>query len=317
MKKIFIEILLIIFVIFIAFFFNSKILKYNWVSESPETKYSKKRMEEVWGGPLRGNNPDLFYGTPFYDLANSMSGLIYIRNVKKIERLIDKIPKKYINYKEGYYGMTIGHFALRSNNLNIIPKLLDRGLNPNIISIDGQAIVIDNSNYLYYHPVECFDNLKYMIKKGANVNLYSEKSSLGSTPLINAARCGNLKYFKLLIVAGANPHFIDEKGYYFSKSALGTALAYKHIDIVNYLIFDQKVDFRIFKFPLNSMFHPGEYEILHNLREMFFELNSKKYQEKMKLVAYLKTQGLDYWKTPIQERFSNNPNYTKDYLSKY
>ena len=65
------------------------------------------------------------------------------------------------------------------------------------------------------------------------------------------------------------------------------------------------------------MFHPGEYEILYDLREMFFELNSKKYQEKMKLVAYLKTQGLDYWKTPIQERFRNNPNYTKEYLSKY
>ena len=31
----------------------------------------------------------------------------------------------------------------------------------------------------------------------------------------------------------------------------------------------------------------------------------------------IKTQGLDYWKTPIQERFRNNPNYTKEYLSKY
>ncbi len=302
----------------LGYMLYSKIQKDNWVKEPPEIKYSKKRMEEVWGGPLRGNNPDLFYGTPLYDLANSMSGLIYIRNVKKIERLIDKIPKKYINYKEGYYGMTIGHFALRSNNLNIIPKLLDRGLNPNIIGIDGQAIVIDNSNYLYYHPVECFDNLKYMIKKGANVNLYSEKASLGSTPLINAARCGNLKYFKLLIVAGANPHFIDEKGHYFSKSALGTALAYKHIDIVNYLIFEQKVDFRKFKYPMSSKFHPGEYEILYDLRDSPFELNTKEYQKKMKLVAYLKTQGLDYWKTPIPVNIKNNSHYNnEEYLSKY
>ena len=194
--------------------------------------------------------------------------------------------------------------------------MLNKGLNPNLINKDGDALIIKNSDYIYYYPVESFDNLKCMIKKGANVNLYS-KNPHSTTPLINAARCGNLKYFKLLIEAGANPHFIDEKGYYFSKSALGTALAYKHIDIVNYLIFEQKVDFRKFKYPMSSKFHPGEYEILHNLREMFFELNSKKHQEKMKLVVYLKTQGLDYWKTPIQERFRNNPNYTKEYLSKY
>ena len=68
---------------------------------------------------------------------------------------------------------------------------------------------------------------------------------------------------------------------------------------------------------MDSKFHPGEYVILHNLREMFFKLNTKEYKEKMKLVAYLKTQGLDYWKTPIQERYKTNPNYTPEYLSKY
>jgi hypothetical protein len=37
----------------------------------------------------------------------------------------------------------------------------------------------------------------------------------------------------------------------------------------------------------------------------------------MKLVAYLKTQGLDYWKTPIPDKVKNNPNYNQEYLSKY
>lgn len=316
MKKKHIIIITLLLTFFFGYRFYSKIQKDNWVKESQDTKYSEKREKEVWGKNLRGWSPERFYGTPLYDLAKEMTCFYWFRSDKKIEELIREIPKEYINFQEGKTGMSIGDFALFNSNLKAVRLLLNKGLNPNLINKDGDALIIKNSDYIYYYPVESFDNLKCMIKKGANVNLYS-KNPHSTTPLINAARCGNLKYFKLLIEAGANPHFIDEKGHYFSKSALGTALAYKHIDIVNYLIFEQKVDFRKFKYPMSSKFHPGEYEILHNLREMFFELNSKKYLEKMKLVAYLKTQGLDYWKTPIQERFRNNPNYTKEYLSKY
>lgn len=58
---------------------------------------------------------------------------------------------------------------------------------------------------------------------------------------------------------------------------------------------------------MDSKFHPGEYEILHDLREMFFELNSKRYLEKMKLVAYLIIQGLDYRKIPIADNIKKQP----------
>ena len=153
-----------------------------------------------------------------------------------------------------------------------------------------------------------------MIQKGANVNLYSQKAQF-KTPLIEAAY-SNFENVKILVEAGADPHFIDELENIFN-SPLSVALLSKRIEIVNYLVFNQKVDFRILKYSLDSKLYPGEFKILHNLREMFFKLDSKEYQEKMKLVAYLKTQGLDYWKTPIQERYIKNPNYTKEYLSKY
>jgi hypothetical protein len=319
MKKKHIGLLLIIPIIIIAFLFNSKMQKDNWVKESPEIKYSEERIEEVWGGVLRGDNPDLFYGTPLYDAADAMSGLIYFRNEEKIEKLIEEIPKEYINYQEGNYGMTIGHFALTVSNLKAVRLLLDRGLNPNLMDKDGDAIIIDINGPFISRMPEGLGTLKYMIKKGADVNIYSEKAF--TTPLIEAAKY-NFENVKLLVNSGANPHFIKElfsEDHSYSNyiSPLESALMYKRIEIVNYLIFDQKVDFRTLKYPMDSKFHPGEYEILHNLREMFFELNSKRYLEKMKLVAYLKTQGLDYWKTPIQERYKNNPNYTQDYLSKY
>jgi uncharacterized protein len=308
---------LTIVVIVVGYYLYSKVQKDNWVKEAPAIKYTEERENEVWGGILRGGDEALFYGTPLYDVADEMSGFFFLRNQNKIARLISELPQEYINYQEEKYGKTIGHFALRVNNLQAIHLLLDRGLNPSILDKDGKAIIID-INAFSYNPLEKTKLLKHMIKKGANVNLAGGQSE---TPLTRAARSGNLTNFKILINAGANPHFFQEmtvEGRYFRyTSALATALNYGHINIVNYLIFDQKVDFRIYKYPDWSKFHPGEYEILFLLREMFFKLNTPEYKEKMKLVAYLKTQGLDYWKTPIRETYLENSNYTKEYLSKY
>lgn len=312
MKKKIIGVLILVLVIYIGV---SKIQKHNWVKETPDIKYSEARENEVWGGVLRGHNAGLFYGTPLYDLADAMSGLPYFRNEEKIEKLIDEVPKEYINFQEGKYGMTIGHFALFVSNLKALRLLLNKGLNPNLIDKRGVAIIIDINNPGFAHLPESLETLKYIIKKGGNVNLYSKKAQI-KTPLIVAVN-SNFENVKELIKAGADPHFIDKSAVSPFESALSASLLNRNLEMANYLIFDQKVDFRTLKYPSTSKFHPGEYVILHNLREMFFKLDSKEYQEKMKLVAYLKTQGLDYWKTPIQERYIKNPNYTKEYLSKY
>lgn len=314
MKKAYIGLILLLLTIsIIVFLFIAKSQKDKWTKEPPETKYSEKREKEVWGGVLRGNNPCLYYGTPLYNLANEMSSFTYFRNYKKIEKLIDKVPENYINFQEEKYGMTIGQFALKTNNMAGIRKLLDRKLNPNLMDKSGNAIIIDINDPFMEELPEYFLTFRYLIKKGANVNLYSEKRRM-TTPLIEATKWGLLENVKELVKAGANPHFTDR----YSNSALSYALQFGKIKVVNYLIFDQKVDYKTLKYPTTSKFHPGEYKILHELRgEMLFKLNSKEYQEKMKLVAYLKTQGLDYWKTPIPDKVKNIPNYTQDYLSKY
>ena len=128
--------------------FISKMEKDKWVNEPPTIKYSEKRENEVWGVTLRGFNPALFYGTPLYDLAKAMSGWSYYRNDKKIEKLINELPMKYINFQEDKFGKTIGHFALTTNNMLALRKLLDKGLNPNIIDKSGDATIIINSNYI-------------------------------------------------------------------------------------------------------------------------------------------------------------------------
>lgn len=298
---------------------TSKAEKDKWAEEEPEVKYSQVREKEVWGEILLGINPALFYGTPLYDLAETLSGAIWFRDREEITQLIDKVPKEYIDYQEKKFGMTIGQFALRTNNMFAIRKLLDRGLNPNLMDKMGNALIIDINNYTYGSLPESLETLKYMIKKGANVNLYSEKAQ-SKTPLIEASLTGRLDNVKILVKSGANPYFTCDFNLgpnmdVTLDSALRQALSYGQIEVVNYFIFNQKVDFRTLRYPKKSKFHPDDYIILYKLREMFFELNSKDYQEKMKLVAYLQTQGLDYWKTPIPERFKDT--YTKEYLSKY
>jgi hypothetical protein len=316
MKKKHIIIITLLLTFFFGYRFYSKIQKDNWVKESQDTKYSEKREKEVWGKNLRGWSPERFYGTPLYDLAKEMTCFYWFRSDKKIEELIREIPKEYINFQEGKTGMSIGDFALFNSNLKAVRLLLNKGLNPNLINKDGDALIIKINSIIYKKQPEIILTLKYMIKKGANVNLYSNYN----TPLLEASKY-ILENVKVLVKAGANPHYtrVENCGDIGNciESPLSTALLFGRIDIVNYFIFDQKVDFRKLKNPEKSKFHPGDYTILYALRDMFFELNSKKYLEKMKLVVYLKTQGLDYWKTPIQERFRNNPNYTKEYLSKY
>ena len=314
-KKIILLIVLLIAIGIVLFLYIPKTQKDNWVKETPEIKHSQAREKEVWGEILRGNDAPLYYGTPLYDLAKEMTCFSKFRSDEKIEKLINEIPKEYINFQDDKYGKTIGQFALFVGNLKAVRQLLDRGLNPNLIANDGDALIIDINGPFKSNLPESLETLKYMIKKGANVNLYSKNAQLG-TPLVVAAY-SNFENVKVLVEAGADPHFIDEFSARPFQSPLSAALVSRRIEIVNYLIFNQKVDFRTLKQPMDSKFHPGEYVILHNLREMFFKLDSKEYKEKMKLVAYLKTQGLDYWKTPIQERYKNNPNYTPEYLSKY
>ena len=244
---------------------TGKAEKDKWAKENPTIKYSEAREKEVWGRVLRGDNPALFYGTPLYDLAKALSNDSFLSKKEEIIKLIDAVPKEFINYQEGKFGTTIGHFALRTNNISPIRILLDKGLNPDLIDKSGNALIID-INHFYINPSEKKMVLIQMIKKGANVNLFSNKSET-STPLIRASQSGNLENVKILIEAGANPHFINESTWISSNSALNVALERSHIDIVNYLIFEQKVDFKIAKYPLDSKFHPGEYVILHNLRE--------------------------------------------------
>lgn len=241
MKNKKIDLVLLSTFIIMVFSNCSKVENDNWLKEDPKIRYSEKRENEVWGKTLNGHSPEIFYGTPLFDLATEMTSFSWFRSDKKIEELIMDLPQNYINLQDAKFGKTIGQFALTVSDLKAVRLLLDRGLNPNLLDKGGNAIIININGPFISKLPRGIETLKYMIIKGADVNLYSPQTF--KSPLIEAALGGNLANVKVLIKAGANPHFFKEvfdKNYndtgYFS--ALNTALMWKRINIVNYLIFE-------------------------------------------------------------------------------
>jgi len=145
--------------------------------------------------------------------------------------------------------------------------------------------------------------MKLYINHGADLNKISgAKSTPYRTPLITACK-QDLNSVKLLIKHGANPHVVYNK----YESPLNAALLSGGIHIVNYLIFDLKVDYK----------KPFLYDhtIAWALRDMPYPLNSEKHRQKMKLVKFLKGNGIDYYAEPIPDRFHKL--FDEDFLSKY
>lgn len=288
-----------------------------WSTEKTETKHSKKREKEVWGKVLRGHHPELFYGTPVYNTAIAIKN----KDNEALKKEISKLSKQEVNYQDTKFKTTLGHFALQHENLEAIKLLIDKELNPNIISDNGYCIMTNINTPHNSRLPNSLETLKYIIKNGGNVNLLNLKDVFNVSPLITASG-SNIINTKLLIESGADPNFIykntDRGGSFYDRSALLKALLYKRIDIVNYLIFEQKVDYKIYKYPLDSKYYPEGYRVLGALKDMTFSLDSEKHKKKMKLVNYLSEQGLDYWSVPVPKHIKENLNYnTEEYLSKY
>jgi len=301
---------LILFTIFLCAC-TSENKKDTWANQPHEIKYSKKLEKEVWGHVLYNTDPALFYGTPVYDAALAIKA----NDSDRLKDILKDKPVSTLNYQEEKGKQTLNLFAIRHKDLNSLMVLTELGADPNVQSKRGVSAFLLAANV-----AQRFDDnsyLKYLIENGGDVNAVSKlKKNHDRTPLI-AAAAYQLKNVKLLVEAGADPHYIH---YYnkelarFKQSALHRAVLHRRIDIVNYLIFEKGVDYCILEeAPKGKRKTP--WTIANQIRSMVFPLESEEYKQKMKLVKYLKERGLDYWKTPIPKIYYSN--YDSVYLSKY
>jgi hypothetical protein len=282
--------------------------KEKWAKEPAEIKYSKEREKEVWGHVLYNTDPALFYGTPVYEAAVAISN----KDSEKLNEFFKDKDKSLVDFQEKGGLQPLNVFAIEHEDFNSLKVLTELGADPNIQSKRGVSAMLLAANVTQRYDDNHY--LKYLTGNGGDVNAKTKAlKQYDKTPLIAAARY-KLENVKLLVEAGTDPHYVyyGDKGY--KDSALHTALQNSKIDIVNYLIFEQGVDY-------NTIYEPPfkkgmeAWTIARSLRNMLFPLDSEEYKQKMKLVNYLKEQGIDYWKTKIPKVYYSN--YDSAYLSKY
>ena len=104
---------------------------------------------------------------------------------------------------------TLHQWALYAH-VEAVQLLLDHGADINILDNLGRSALEYATGALNWTETsKAEDVVKLIIQAGADVNV---KSTLGYTPVMWAARAGNLEITKLLIEKGANVHDTDNDG---------------------------------------------------------------------------------------------------------
>jgi ankyrin repeat protein len=171
-------------------------------------EYNNVLCEAADSGNLEMIKLIMSYGCKFEDKD------IWISFSRAVESNNEEVAKYFlqngVNINSNYYDVFTPLISCCiQGNLLGTKFLLDQGIKVNGANGDGNPILI-----------ACefgrTDVVKYLIKKGADVNAVSiasdgEKKGLkGKTPLVNAIRTGNMEIVKILIENGADLECINE-----------------------------------------------------------------------------------------------------------
>lgn len=250
-----------------------------------------------------GTDVRLFKGTPAWELAKAIEK----DDTVEIRRLLQGKQKEYINYQEKKFGQTLLVWSVYSFHFNGFRILLEEGADIDIKAYDSTKAINWAANVY-----ETSDYLRLLLKYNANVNYIanSRQARIVRTPLMAAAWYG-LESTKLLVESGADINYYYFEGEYHN-SPLYAAFRGGKMDVIHYMIVEAKADpTRMLETRLNG----DSLYVCDLLRDLTFEIGSPEHKLKMEVVDYLKTQGIDYWQSPIPSHYYEE--YDKEYLKKY
>lgn len=261
---------------------------------------------------LTGEDYRLFQGTPASELAE----FVQDENVKGIEQIVKKDPA-LVNYQEPKYGNTLLKMTIMNQQWESFKALVDNKADVGIHNtFSGASALIEACSSKDY-------DIRYaelLLKSGANVNdVETGKRKAGNstrlTPLIAAAKTGNLELVELLAKNGANINYVNE----FKQSALSIAMLTGKYNIALSLL-EKGADYKA------PIFYREEENkdmyLLDVLREAFVDLDTDDHKYKMEIVSFLENKGVSYKNAPIPDFIKkkaqeNYPNDWKNYLEKY
>lgn len=235
---------------------------------------------------------------------------------KKIDEIVANNPN-LIDFQDPIYGNTLLIFTVMNQQIKPFKILLANKANVNIHNTyDGTSALIEACSFNQY------DNkfAEILIRNGADVNDVEvgerrKGNSTRYTPLIAASREGNLDLVKLLVKNGADINYQNE----FKQTALTKCMMVGEYDVAFFLL-KNGADYKL---PIFYRVEENrEIYLVDLLREILLDLNTDEYKNKMQIVIFLKSKGIDYRATPIPEYIKKKaqekyPKNWREYLEKY
>ena len=242
----------------------------------------------------------MYKHTPAWSLAKAVEDEDTTEISKQVLQM--HIP---VDYRDPKYKQTLLMLATSTNKIESVKKLLELGANPN--AHDDSTKYFGESAVLlacrFTRPSSKI--LALLLKYGGNPNSTAcgvQEDGLGDiVPMrefaLSAAVFSSFEKVKLLVDAGANINYATST----ENCAIENCMIHDRMDIMLYLL-QKGADYRR-KFTEIDVDKPDyptfEVDILYKLRKCVYPIGSRAYNEKMKVVDFLKRKGLDYWKSPI------------------
>ena len=258
----------------------------------------------------------IFKDTPAWDLAKAVRDA----DTAEITYLVQekKIP---IDFQDSIYGKSLLSLAVYHNNLKSVKKILELGADPNLyedtINQQGTNPVIDAC---FFNEEISIEILKLLLDYGGDPNSVTKGVNDGHPYRMSAieasATFGDTEKIKVLMDYGANINFVPNRDY--DSDPLHKALYAHKMSAALYLL-ENGAKFE--KEYLNP-FTKNKENILYILRKIDLPLDSEEYKFKLKIIAFLKEKGLDYYKEPIPDFMEKeikrlHPNDWQEYMQKY
>ena len=252
--------------------------------------YNQERIVDK--NKLMGNDIRLYQNTQAWNLAKAV-------DAEDILKIKEEVTNRNVNvdYKDPRFGSTLLTIAIENSKYESVKTLLDNGANPNIgDSYRGttpiiQAAANDDPKYL-----------ALLLNFKGNPNSFETAPIKDGDKVRNTALIAAISYMdknsldkvEMLVDAGADVNF-DNNGK--TNKPLTHAIMMDKMDVALYLL-EKGANY---KDTMYTMINGHKVSILEALRKNLFDLNSEKYQQKLKVIDFLKSKGLDYSKEPIPQ----------------
>jgi ankyrin repeat protein len=277
------------------------------------------REELVDKSKLLGNDYRLFQSTPAWELAKA----VWDEDIPRIEQIVSE-NRELIDYQEERLGKTLLMFSIANQDYESFKTLVELGADLSVHNSYRGSTAIMYSVEVRDIPDNELKYLTFLLEHGANPNDMevgerTEDNTTRDTPLMIA--CGRnkqaitpLPLVKALVDAGAD---ID-KGDEFGRTPLSQSFFQDNFDVLIYLL-TKGANHRvpIFIDPKGEKFY-----LEHMFKRELFPLGSEECRQKMEIVSFLESEGINYSEIPIPDYIKDKakklyPKEWKEYLKKY